>query len=211
MKKMICVAIVLSFVLSLAACSGKAPQPKIEPDAGLAAQCLESMINAETVENMKEYMTEDSQSRAQEMFDYYNVKDTTVQAEYKCHCNGYDVFSYVVENADGEKLEDGVAMFVREENGYKLCVNADAQAKLIETLKCHTCSGSGTIVTGNPTACSACGGVGTQYIPNAYFDTALNMWMGQTIACAGCGGSGQIGVGGTVACGTCGGIGLLFG
>ena len=88
---------------------------------------------------------------------------------------------------------------------------ADAQAKLIETLKCHTCSGSGTIVTGNPTACSACGGVGTQYIPNAYFDTALNMWMGQTIACAGCGGSGQIGVGGTVACGTCGGIGLLFG
>ena len=122
MKKMICVAIVLCFVLSLAACGGKAPQPKIEPDAGLAAQCLESMINAETVENMKEYMTEDSQSRAQEMFDYYNVKDTTVQAEYKCHCNGYDVFSYVVENADGEKLEDGV-FATTYEDGTRVIVN----------------------------------------------------------------------------------------
>jgi len=209
MKRVICVAIVLCFVLSLAACGGKAPQPKIEPDAALAAQCLENMINAESVESMKAYMTEDSQSRAQEMFDHYTVKDTKVKAEYKCHCNGYDVFSYVVETQAGETAEEGVAMFFRDENGYKLCVNTDAQAKLLETLKCHACSGSGAIVTGNPTTCAACGGVGTQYIPNAYYDAALNMWMGQTIACAGCGGSGQIG-GGSVACAACGGIGILF-
>lgn len=210
MKRVVCVAIVLCFVLSLAACGGRTQQPKIEPDAGLAAQCLENMINAESVESMKKYMTEDSQSRAQEMFDHYTQKGITVKTEYKCHCNGYDVFSYVVETQAGEVEEEGVAMFLREENSYKLCVNTDAQAKLLETLKCHACNGSGTIITGTPTACGACGGVGTQYIPNAYYDPTLNMWMGQTIACAGCGGSGMTGVGGSIDCVACGGMGILF-
>lgn len=212
MKRFTCIAIILSMVLLFAACGAGNPRqsvPAVEPDAQLAAQCLQGMIQAETVEDMKTFMTEDSHNRAQEMFDHYTLKEVTVKAEYKCHNNGYDVFSYTIESA-GETAEEGVAMFFREEDGYKLCVNATAQEKLVKDLQCKLCSGSGMIVVGNPSTCGICGGTGMQYYPNVYFDATLNTWMGQHMACSGCGGAGTIGAGGSMTCSACQGVGLLF-
>lgn len=72
---------------------------------------------------------------------------------------------------------------------------------------CQQCKGSGSITTGR-TACAICGGTGQQYIPNQYYDAALNMWMGGYVGCGGCGGSGYTGAQETAQCPSCGGDGL---
>lgn len=212
-KRFISVAIVLSVVLMLAACGAtgaRQSQPAIEPDPQLAAQCLLTMIQAETIEGVKACLTEDSQDRAQEMKTHYVVTDVTVEAKFECAYKDYEIFSYVVKTADGETWEDGAAMFLRDENGYKLCVNADKQSQLVKDMQCKLCSGGGMIVVGNSSVCGICGGTGTQYYPNVYYDATLNTWMGQYMACSGCAGSGTIGAGGSVTCTACGGAGILF-
>ncbi len=73
---------------------------------------------------------------------------------------------------------------------------------------CGSCGGAGVIAqTSGESVCAICGGTGQQYIPNAYYDSALNTWQGQYMVCSGCGGSGYFTT--YRVCNACGGFGII--
>ena len=190
------------------------PQPPVPggfPNQHLAEECLLSIFTASSADDIIPYLAEDSQHRAQELLEHYNKPDATVTAEYSCSVDGYDVYHYtaIYSPAEGEREDDYVILQPHHDR-YVVTIDTDVVNHIKEQKRCHSCSGSGVLTTGNRTVCGICSGTGFQYIPNAYYDSATNMWMGQNIGCGGCGGAGYTGIGSNVTCGSCNGSGVVF-
>lgn len=173
-----------------------------------AAECLESVMNEGDAEGIKEFLTDDSFDRAQELFDHYSGAEFDVTVEKAGEYEGYELYKYSARQRGGDGWENGIVVLLAVEDGYKLCMNPKVHQDVNDNLICASCSGTGSILSGGNT-CGICGGTGQQYIPNAYFDAALGMWQGQYQACSGCGGAGMTGAS-SVTCGSCGGCGLIF-
>ena len=234
MKKLICTLLALTLALTLPACGKKetsaqtggnpsywdddqtsttaaTTQVQLTDGGTLAAQGLENLIKADTAEAAKAFMTEDSWDMAQTLIDIFPDEEPEVTAEIKASNGEYAICYYTVHfPSHTEPFQSGYAIFQRGEDAYKLCENAEVHNKVIAPYLCNTCGGGGSVTTGTPVTCAICGGTGTQYIPNAYYDAGMNMWMGQYMGCSGCGGSGHIGGTTTSICGTCTGVGFVF-
>lgn len=178
------------------------------PNDELARQCLSAAVQAQTEEELLPYLTADSAERAQAVLNHYPDSVPTIRLTYETHFENYDIFSYTLTYTDNDYTETLMMLMERGENGYRLCINPDAQNAFANEYRCTRCQGNGTITTGNRTACAICGGTGQQYIPNQYFDPITNMPMGGYIGCGGCGGSGYIGQQNTEQCPVCEGFGL---
>lgn len=179
------------------------------PSDTLARQCMDWILKAETEENAKLCLTEDCHDRAAQLIDYYPNEEYTLNMGFKAKFNEYDIYYYDVHYS-GELFESGYALLLRDTDRYKLCANKEVQQGLVDAYGCPTCNATGQISTGAPTTCAICGGTGSQYYPNMYYDSTLNMWMGQHMACSGCGGSGQTGGAASAVCSTCNGSILIF-
>lgn len=177
----------------------------------LATECLESLVNAKNTTEAAAWLTADSQDRAQSILNFYKGLPLEVKVEYKKSFKGYDIFYYEVRNTNTNELFDSsFSALCREGDKYLVCLSQQMQSDIHKEFLCKKCNGSGNTSTNISTACGICGGTGFQYIPNAYYDAALNMWMGQNMACSGCGGSGHIGGGSNTTCTGCNGYGLNF-
>lgn len=231
MKRAIAIVSVIAVVMSFAACGntlspsglsvGKvtpvqttttAPTPEIQwPNDDLALQCMEAVVNCPSAEELAPYLTNDSQDQAESLAEIGSPGQYTVDAQYKGEYKGYDMYIMAVtDKIIDEIFQINVVLMERNEDCYKMCQNPATLQQLQEYLTCTVCHGSGSIVTGNRNACGICGGTGVQYIPNAYYDAVMNMWMGQTIGCGGCGGAGYIGANTTATCSHCAGTGMVF-
>ena len=85
MKKFIVVFFILILVFSLAAC-GKKGEKSSDEDSSvksssivkgtdeLAAQCLDKVLNAKTVDEVAKYLTDDSQEYAESILEFYEGK-----------------------------------------------------------------------------------------------------------------------------------------
>ena len=227
MKKFASILVVLSLILSLAACSGnssnsstgtpdknttattQAPEPlDVSHTEQAAADCLKGYLVAANADEAAAYCTEKSLAVYQPQLPGQNLK---VDTQFLGNYGDYDFYTFQVVFTDtNEASHSGICMYYRAQDGYLLCEDAETVQEACGHLTCGTCQGTGVITSGNQTACGLCGGTGMQYIPNAYFDPGMNMWMGQHMACGGCGGSGMTGSVTTNACGGCGGMGLVF-
>lgn len=177
----------------------------------LAKECLNSLVNAKSINEATAWLTSDSQDRAQSILNFYKGLPLEVKVEYKKSFNGYDIFYYEVRNTNTNELfQSSFSALCREGDKYLVCLSQEMQSDIYKEFLCEKCNGSGNMSTNISTACGICSGTGFQYIPNAYYDVTLNMWMGQNMACGGCGGSGHIGGGSNTICTGCNGYGLNF-
>ena len=223
MKKIIALFLILTMLLSLTACgqegkksSNKDSSAKTSSVAKgtdeLAAQCLDKVLNAKTVDEITKHITKDSQERAESILEFYEGKSFSLMAKYESCFKGYDIFYYEARDPESnDLLEKDYCIMSFDGDKYLLCLNADVINELREKFLCSLCGGSGSLTTGTDAACATCGGTGVQYIPSAYYDVTLQMWMGQNISCSGCGGSGRLtGTSSTTVCGGCNGKGIKF-
>lgn len=181
------------------------------PSEKLAEECLLAVISATTVEQITPYLDTDSADRAQALLDYYSKTSPSVTVEYSCSVDSYDVFHYTTVYAPGDgEFEDDYAVLKPQGDRYVVTVNPDVINYVKAQKSCHSCSGSGVVTSGNRNTCGICGGTGSQYIPNAYYDSATGMWMGQHMSCSGCGGAGYTGIGTNITCENCNGTGIDF-
>ena len=97
----------------------------------------------------------------------------------------------------------------RCENGHDVPATLDHAAE--KEIRCPVCGvivptiGAEELAFNSGGACRRCGGTGTVWVDNVYFDGI--QWQGEMQACGGCGGAGY--TGGTFEiCGLCGGSGL---
>lgn len=173
-----------------------------------ARECLEGIMNEGDTESIKEFLTDDSLDKAQELFEHYSGAEFEVTVEKAGDFEGYELYKYTAKVKNGEGEESGIVVLLAGDDGYKLCMDPKVHQNINENILCASCSGTGSVLSGG-NACGICGGTGQQYIPNAYFDAALGMWQGQYQACSGCGGAGMTGAS-YVPCASCGGCGLIF-
>lgn len=238
MKKLICLILLLSLCLMVVGCGESDPAPTFTRLIGkngtakptvegtepaptekpavfdpqeMSAMCLAAISAAANEEELKPLLTIDSRERIPGLLTYYGSQERDVITEYKLSTGGYDIFYYEMhDSGSGEPFERGYCLLVPQDDHYVLCANAEVQMEVLDPYFCKTCDHTGTVYTGNRTACAICGGTGWQYLPNAYFDPVMNMWMGQNVGCGGCGGSGYVSGQSASICPSCNGHGLIF-
>lgn len=214
MKKIIAIIFTLTMIFSLTACGEEgAAQGKLKAsDANkLAVECLDSILNAESIDEVEDWLTEDSKSSAQTLVEFYEGKEVSIEAEYKTEYKGHDIFYYEARDLKSKEIvETGYSLLQYNDSKYLLCVDKALQADVRKEFMCGLCNGGGSVGGTADIVCGICGGTGVQYMPSAYFDAATQTWMGQNMACSGCGGAGRHpGVGGNT-CPGCNGQCVVF-
>lgn len=179
------------------------PMERGDADSALAAIC--GAIQAKTPEELAPFVTGGNESLLRQLVEHYPKEDGDVTAEYAGSYNGYDMFAYKLAY-NGVTFEEGMLMLQPQQDGYKLCLDAQIQQDMLDHCQCSACGGAGGNHAGG-FVCGICGGTGQQYHANVYYDG--NMWQGQFLACSGCGGSGQTGSN-WISCAFCGGSGWRF-
>ena len=169
-------------------------------DEALAAKALKMVVRASTAEEALPYLVDATAERAQQLADYY-PDNAEVVVQFMATFRDYEVFKNTVTNPDGS--ETGYCLMKRTEDGYRACGDNDLLKEMTEHFRCYSCNGSGSITTGNRTACGICCGSGQQQI----YDALMGYYY---IGCSGCGGAGYIGTGSTVTCSRCEGECLVF-
>lgn len=172
------------------------------------SDCLEKLASAETAEEVENYVTENTYDKADAIASAYPGISYDATTEKIGDYGIYEVHKYeLFDETTSELVEKSMVLCLKTDDGYLICSNNDVLSEFSNSCCCSTCGGSGSIYTG--TTCAICSGTGQQYIPNAYFDAALNMWQGQYQACSGCAGAGMTG-GTNVICSGCGGSGFIL-
>lgn len=230
MKKITALLLAILTVLTLSACkdkktSNKNDETENEPkssqsqstenpssltktDDELAKETLERLMAAKTYEDLTPIVTKNSQEYFNGVRGISSLDDYKVTVKKIGDYKDYVFYNYeLIAQNDPENTKKGVELF-KKENGNLIIENDPTiQGEIVQNCVCPTCSGSGNITSQN--TCGICGGLGTQYYPNAYYDAAMQMWMGETRACSGCGGAGHHGSN-TSSCNNCGGVGFKF-
>lgn len=178
-------------------------------DETSAATALKMVAHASTAEEALPYLVDATEERAQQLAEYY-PNNVEVDMHYVTAFRDYEVFKNTVSDPDTGASETGYCLMQRGEDGYRVCGSTDLLNDMVAQFRCKTCNGQGSTTIGDRIACGICSGTGQQYIPNQYFDAALNMWMGGYVGCGGCGGSGFTGNAVTNTCPTCLGECLVF-
>ncbi len=216
MKKILAIILAMVMVFSLAACgdpdSGNSGGKKnSSKDNGLSVkQCVTQLLNAKSEEDIAEVVVDNYDGYAETILEMFPDDDYTVTVKKLGTHDGYEFYSYSVKQvSDSDFTREGIEVFVKTDDGYKIANNPEKLEELVSEVTCGTCNGSGSVISGSGNTCGICGGTGVQYYPNSYYDATLQMWMGETRACSGCGGAGNFGST-TTSCGTCGGCGLHF-
>ena len=200
-----------SLVLSTPAPStDHSTDPVITFDDQLAAEALTALVEAKSGEELATWLCDNSKDLADALLAHYQGRDVSVKAQYRTKFQDYDIFYFEMKDSSGEMIESGYCLFEKNGDTYLCCVNSEIQQAMLDAFRCKLCVGTGQINNSTWNVCGICGGVGTQYIPNAYFDPATNMWMGITQACGGCGGAGGFYSGLPISCANCGGDGFLI-
>ena len=210
MKKLAALLLAIMVVFTLAGCDNGTAT--VDSSDGVSVEeCYWSVIHSKSADEMAAYVSvgdaNDYYGNVQNVFgsDTYSVK-----AEASGHYDGYEVFYITVQsNSDKSKTMSNFELFEKKGNNYYLVLDADTISEINQNCVCPSCAGTGGITTGQNT-CGICGGTGTQYIPNAYYDAGTGMWMGNYISCSGCGGSGHIGSSSFTPCDNCDGRRYVF-
>ncbi len=224
MKKWMAVLVAMLLVVSLTACgdskkqkskndddddNGSPDSTVSQTDVELAEECYEDVLNAKSAGELDGLVTDNYDGYYAKVRDAFPESSYAASLEKVCDYEEYEVYSCEIKDCvKDEVLVTGYEVFKRNGDRY-LLVSEDAVLQAVSTkFRCGVCAGSGSQMTQGNT-CAICGGTGVQYQANAYYDAALQMWMGQTTACPGCAGSGKVGAV-TSVCSNCGGRGLVF-
>ncbi len=215
MKKIIALALAIMMVFSFVACTDsdstrdKGRGKSSDRETVSVKECVAAVLNAENTEELKPYISSYTDEYAEQIMEAYPNDDYKVSVEKLGKFEEFEVYCCSITSAsDPDYSNKFVSPFKKTDDGYLMECDADVLNRIASDCVCGTCNGTGSLTTGANT-CGICAGTGVQYFPNAYFDAALQMWMGETRACSGCAGAGSFGGTSTV-CPTCNGSCLVF-
>ena len=188
----------------------KASSKTTFPNEDLATQCMHSILQAKTAEEMDAFLTDGTKEKTTMLLEHYPDGEANITMRHAAQYKNYDIFYYTISYKDVDFKEENITILCRGKTGYQLCLEDAVNKEIVTTFTCSQCGGGGKTITSDPAVCGICGGTGVQWNPNVYFDSTLNMWMGQNVACSGCGGSGQMSGVNQITCSGCNGLGLKF-
>lgn len=215
MKRFIAVALAMIMVCSLTAC-GKSKRSKKDNDKDpdkaetfTAQDCLSAVIHADCAEDLDDLTTNNYDGYFEKLQTIFPKEKYIATAEKVTDYKEYEVYECEIKEASNPDSKfHCFEVFKKGGKGYLIETDQAVIDEIVEKYRCSTCQGSGKLAAqGN--ACAICSGTGVQYYPNAYYDAALQMWMGETRACSGCAGPGTVG-GMTETCHRCQGHGVVF-
>ena len=94
-------------------------------NAEAAKECMLNILLANDEESVKAFLTADSYESAGDFVSYYLGANYEVTTEKVGIHQGYELFYYTIMDTVSGASEWGISIFVKEGDGYKLCLNSD--------------------------------------------------------------------------------------
>ena len=131
------------------------------PNTAMAAKCLVAVKEAESTEEINDYLTADTQALANLFVLGFPGDSYKVEVRYCGSYEDYDVFYYEARiPGNATPLDTDYALLRREGNRYRICANPTVVLEMTQNCLCHDCGGLGVYMTGNYDICKTCNGQG---------------------------------------------------
>ena len=216
MKNLLALVFVLLFTLSVTACGSNSSKDDIlsqvsnkSTDKAKATEIILTLCNSDDPDEIKELVTDNDDEMIDRIIEAFPGDDYNVKLEKFGKYKDYIVYKYTLtRDSEPGRSVSGLEIFKKKNGKMYIANDVETINAFTEDCTCNNCNGTGTGTTVQ-NACGICGGTGVQYYPNSYYDSALNMWVGETRACSGCGGSGGHSTNSS-ACTNCDGVGFVL-